>query len=388
LNRRVLQLVGSFHQGGSEKQAIALTRMLIAEGSFDVRLATMNSKGSLSAEAAALGLAEIPEFPITSFFSLSFVRQVTRFARYLKEQSIDAVHTHDFYTNIFGMAGALLARVPVRIASKRETAKLRSRMQEVVERLAFSAAHRVVANSEAVKLYLEGIGVASDKIDVVYNGVDVREFAETDKRDRTQLFAELGLEINVDTQVITTVANLRHPVKNIPMLIRAARPVIERFGDVHFVIAGEGPLLDELRRLADELGVSRSVHFLGRCTRIPELLSISTVCVLTSDAEGFSNSILEYMAAGRPVVATRVGGADEAVIDGETGYLIDAGDDAALVDRVSRFLANPQRPKSFGSRGRRVVRTKFDSDVQMSHILSLYRGELERLTMYKHYQMA
>jgi glycosyltransferase involved in cell wall biosynthesis len=108
-----------------------------------------------------------------------------------------------------------------------------------------------------------------------------------------------------------------------------------RVADAAFVVAGEGPLEESLRGLAARLGISDSVFFVGRCTYVAELLHASDVCVLSSVAEGFSNSILEYMAAARPVVATDVGGAREAVVEGSTGHLITPGDDDALAARVA-----------------------------------------------------
>ena len=143
VKKSVLQFIGSFHQGGTERQAVTLTKMLKNEGSFDIFAATLNNQGVLlKDEIESLGLPEIPEFPLTSFYNLNFVRQVRRCAKYLRDNKIDLVHTHDFYTNVFGMAAAALAGVPARIASKRETGGMRSRAQEFVEKLAFGRATR------------------------------------------------------------------------------------------------------------------------------------------------------------------------------------------------------------------------------------------------------
>jgi hypothetical protein len=126
VKKRVLQFIGSFHQGGSERQAVALTRVLKAEGSFDVFAATLNNEGVLCDQIEEIGLPEIPEFPLTSFYNANFIQQVRRCAKYMRDNEIDLVHTHDFYTNVFGMAAATLAGVPARVASKRETGGIRS----------------------------------------------------------------------------------------------------------------------------------------------------------------------------------------------------------------------------------------------------------------------
>jgi glycosyltransferase involved in cell wall biosynthesis len=102
------------------------------------------------------------------------------------------------------------------------------------------------------------------------------------------------------------------------------------------------------------------------------------VCVLSSKAEGFSNSILEYMAAGRPVVATDVGGAREAVVEGETGYLVRPGDDEALAARIVSLLGEPERARAMGARGRQVIEEKFSGDAQLERTLELYESLLTK----------
>jgi len=147
----VLQLIDSFNQGGSERQALQLTRLLVESGRFKVHLACLSPEGVLRDSINDLDLGEIPSFPLNSFTDRNAVRQLRRFVRWLKASRIDILHTHDFYTNIFGMAGGGLARLPVRVASMRETAGMRSAAQKQVQRIAYSLAHHVVANSNAVR---------------------------------------------------------------------------------------------------------------------------------------------------------------------------------------------------------------------------------------------
>ncbi len=130
-----------------------------------------------------LGLNEIPEFRLNSFYDLHTARQVWRFAQYLKKHEIDVVHTHDFYTNVFGMAAAAVARVPVRIASRRESA-VRPASQRLVERSAYRAAHAVVANCEDVRQQLIREGVPAQKVRTIYNGLDLaRVQSQAERRD-------------------------------------------------------------------------------------------------------------------------------------------------------------------------------------------------------------
>jgi glycosyltransferase involved in cell wall biosynthesis len=296
----------------------------------------------------------------------------------LRASKIDVVHTHDFYTNVFGMAAAALAGVPVRIASRREIGGMRTPAQQWVERRAYGLAHAVAANSKAVAVQLEKEGVRGDKVRVIYNGLDLHQVASVPEGKRSEVLKQLRLPTDRKLQFVTIVANFRHAVKDHPTFLRAARRVKDRLPNSCFVLAGEGELIRPMRRLAGEFGIADRTYFLGRCDRVGELLAISDVCVLSSKFEGFSNSILEYMAARKPVVATKVGGAEEAIVEGETGYLVPSGDDSALAERVIHFLQSPAEARDFGERGRRIVEERFSCAAQLKNTEALYACLLKR----------
>jgi L-malate glycosyltransferase len=377
LKPAVLQLIDSFHQGGSERQALQLTRLLAESDKFRIHLACLSPEGSLRSTIADLELGGIPSFPLNSFYDANAVRQLRRFVQWLKASHIDILHTHDFYTNVFGMAAGTLARLPVRVASMRETAGMRSGAQKKVQQVAYSLAHQIVANSEAVRSTLVTEGIPEEKITVVYNGLDVGRLIPQ-ASSRAESLSLLGLSVDGDKRFISIVANMRHEVKDYPMFLRAARQVLETEPAAAFLLAGEGELTDSLRALAAELGIQNSTYFLGRCERVADLLSISEICVLSSKAEGFSNSILEYMAAGRPVVVTNVGGAAELVAEGETGYLVSSGDDAQMAARIISLLRDPDKGRRMGENGARVVKEKFSCAAQLARTESLYERLLQK----------
>jgi glycosyltransferase involved in cell wall biosynthesis len=376
LRPNVLQLIPSFDQGGSERQAVQLVRLLHESGLAQVHVACLKGGGPLAGEVERLG--PVPEFPLSSFYDRNAARQLKRFGSYLREREIDVVQTHDFYTNVFGMTGAWRARVPARVASKRETHGMRTQAQKFVERQTFRLAHRIVVNSEAVGRQLRQDGVRAAKLVTVYNGLDTARVEPPAGLSRDAMLAALELPREEPRRFVTIVANLEHEVKDHPTFLRAAKRVRESVPDAAFVLAGEGRLTEDLRRLSEELGIGRETFFTGRCTRVAELLSISDVCVLSSKAEGFSNSILEYMAAGRPVVVTDVGGAREAVKEGETGYLVSSGDDAAMAARIISLLTEPERARAMGERGRQTVELKFSCEAQLNNTLNLYHELLSR----------
>lgn len=377
MRSNVLQLIGSFHEGGSERQAIQLTRLLLESGKYNVFVATLERDGILLDEINRTGIHDVPEYRLTSFYDLNAARQLRLFTKYLIEHKIDLVHSHDFYTNIFGMAGAACARVPVRIASRRESA-VRPAKQRFVERWAYRMAHAVVANCEHVRQQLIKEGVPARKVRTLYNGLDPSRVELPQGFARREMLA--ALDLAESGRFVTIIANMRahvrHPtpacLKDHPTFLRAAQRVHQIIPDAAFIIAGEGELKDRTQELAETLGIGDRTFFIGRCQNVGALLSISDVCVLSSRAEGFSNSIIEYMAAGRPVVTTDVGGAREAVVHGQTGYLVPAGDYEQIADYTISLLLDPERARLMGERGRLLVRDQFSCVRQLQNTEGLY----------------
>ena len=348
-----------------------LTRLLVENDEHTIFLAVMTGEGILRVEAEKLGFTDIPEFPLTSFYDANFIKQLKRAARFMRENKIEIVQTHDFYTNVFGMFAAALARVPVKIAAKRETGGMRSKSQIFLEKQAFRLADAIVVNSEAVKNYLVAGNIPAEKINVIYNGLDLDKFSNVTK-SRREICKKLNLPTDENVKFVTLVANLRHAVKNQKMFLRAAAKVVQMHADAHFILAGEGELKDELTVFAEDMKILQNVHFIGRCDDVPELLNASEICVLTSIHEGFSNSIIEYMAAGKAVVATDVGGAGEAIVEGVSGYLVQSDHDRILAKHLNELLDNEAKSKSFGKKGCEIAGRKFSLETQLSKTLDLY----------------
>jgi len=377
----VLLFIDSFAQGGTERQVVQLARLLSESGRYRIHLACLSGEGVLRAEAERIGFTDIPEFPLTSFYDRNMLVQLRRCAALINEREIDIVETHDFYTNIFGMTAAALARRRhgARIASRRETDGTKTRKQKWVQQRAFALADCIVANAEAVRRELIRDGVAAAKIQTIYNGMDTARVAPRPDLRRADALALLGLPADGERRFVSIVANMRHANKDQATFLRAARRIGEAVPEAAFVLAGEGSQRESLIALAAELGLADRAFFTGRCAHVPELLAVSEVCVLSSNGtEGFSNSIIEYMAAARPVVATDIGGAREAIVEGETGHVIAPGDDAALAERVVSLLGDPARARRMGERGLQVVKEKFSCAAQVESVENLYERLLSK----------
>ena len=375
MKRNVLYFIYGLGEGGAEHQMLQLAERMKSSG-HRVHIACLLRQGDLLAEAEAIVGHEVPGFPITSFYNQTMIEQLRRFAGYLRQNEVEVVHAQDFYSNIFGMIGAALARVPVRIAFKGETEFSRTPAQKFAERCSFRFANAVVANAEAVRNQLLREGVESQKLLTIYNGIDLRRVAPTRNRSREDLLTSFGLPSEPGRRFVTIVANLQHPVKDHPMFLRAAQKVHDAIPNVSFVVAGQGKLKEELKAFASELNLKDEVFFIGRCDRVGDLLSVSDVGVLSSKAEGFSNSILEYMAAALPVVATDVGGAKEVVIQGTTGYLVPSGDADAMSARLIGLLREPKLARAMGESGRELVARKFSWNTQVGILQELYERVL------------
>jgi glycosyltransferase involved in cell wall biosynthesis len=227
----------------------------------------------------------------------------------------------------------------------------------------------VLVNSDVVKMFTtKHFSVSPAKIKIVYNGIDIMRFK--DFKESTKL--RNGLSISKKARIVGTVGKLSSPQKNIPLFLRSAKIVAGRLSDVRFVVVGGGRLLNLMKNLSSDLGISEKVHFTGEREDIPEILDALDVFVLSSYKEGLPNVIMEAMAAAKPVVATSVGGVPELVVDGVTGFLVPSNDEEKLSQAVIRLLTNPEMSKEMGEEGRRRVSEFFSADRMIKEIESLY----------------
>ena len=356
----IVIFLNSFDPGGTEHQMTELTARLDPR-LFEVHVACLRDGGALQARIEGR-VASIAAFPLRTLKSAHALRQMMHFAAWCRDRGIRVVQTCDFYSTVFGIPGAALAGVPVRIASRRDVVMPeRSPGQERLQRIACQFAHRVVANSSAAADRLIEEGVPDWKVVQIANGLDADRFpAPAPKRRR---------------RVVTTVANLR-PGKGHEVLLRAAARVVRRVPDACFQIVGDGPRRAELEREAAALRVSTQVRFFGHRHDIPELLQASDIFAFPSFMEASPNALLEAMAAGLPVVAARAGGIPEIVEHGSNGLLIPAGDDRALAAMILRLIERPALASRLATAARASIVARFSFDRMAGGFQELYLHEL------------
>ena len=262
-----------------------------------------------------------------------------------------------------GILGAALARVPAVVATQQLFVPIRSRRRALRQRLVSLAVDRYLAVSEDMARMLRDVVWSPRKVRVVHNGIPLAPF---DAGIQPAPGANPWTGRSGRPKVLT-LARL-DPQKGLGHLIEAAARIPEAF----FAIAGEGPERAALEAKAEESGVKDRVVFLGHRRDAPALLANCDLFVLPSLYEGFPVSVLEAMASGKPVVATAIGGTDEAVQDGVTGFLVPPSDPAALAGAIRRVLADRTLANGLGAAGRERVRRNFSVETVAERTAEIY----------------
>jgi glycosyltransferase involved in cell wall biosynthesis len=363
--------VDNLNVGGTELNAVRTAGLLRAAG-VPLRVYAMQPTGPLRVRYDALGVEVVPVPLGGSLTGLTALRQGLRFVRQLRSSGDAILHCHDRYSNVFGAFWGRMAGTVAIITSRRWDQREGSGGLRRLNRLAFRASAAVVANSERVQqaLTLED-GVPAARTALIPNFVEADAFERPDS-------SELGLRrrafgLPPDAPVVGIVANLR-PVKDHDLFLRMAALVAASDPQVHFAIIGEGDQRERLGREAGRLGLGDRVHFLGLLPNRPNPFQLVDIATLTSRSEGFPNSILEAMAAGRPVVATAVGGVADAVVEGVSGFMVPPGAAEPFAAAVLRLLGDPGLAQRCGEAGQRRARERFSETRVLSDLLALYAG--------------
>jgi glycosyltransferase involved in cell wall biosynthesis len=288
---------------------------------------------------------------IDGAFDLGWARD---FAALLRNEKVDVIHAHEFTANTYGSLMGQLLGVPVVATVHGKNYFAEQAKRRMAYRYVSRVSRMVAVSADLKQFIVRRAGVSEDRVDVVYNGVDV-----ADPTSHDQLSA-IRKELNLSgyDHVIGSVGSL-YPVKGHVHLIKALPEILRACPKTVLLLVGQGGLEQELKAEVIKRDLAAHVRFLGFRSDVPALLSLFDVFVLPSLSEGLSMALLEAMAAAKPVVATKVGGNSELVVDGDTGFLIDAESPDSVSDRVVRVLRDKARGACMGERGRHRVRGQF-----------------------------
>lgn len=340
--RRIAFVIDTIFEptSGTEKQLLALLSG-IDRRRFDPHLFCLRTSRWLATEARDLAWTDLS---LHVALRPSLVAGIRRFSGLLRDGRYELVQTHFRDGNVAGVLASAQAGVRCIVSTRRGVPYWQSRPGLWFLRRLNRRVTRFVANSQATKdHFTRAEGIAPERMDVIHNGLDPRAFGPIPPERVAALRAEIGVPAAVP--VVGLVANLR-AVKGIADLVHAAPAVLAEHPRTHFVVVGQGPEEGSLREAIRSLGMEHAFHLVGARRDVPQLLRAFDIGVLASHFESFSNSILEYRAAGLPVVVTDVGGAREVVQDGRDGFVVPAGSPPRIAASLCALLDHPGGPRA------------------------------------------
>jgi glycosyltransferase involved in cell wall biosynthesis len=360
---RLLLVVDSLEVGGAERQVVDLAVALRRKG-YGVTIAC-SVAGDLS---GALEEAGIPVRPLLRRLAkrrLSLAYAL-RLRRLLRKERFDLVHAHIYASVVAAAIATLRSDVPLVITEHTE-ASWQDWRARWVSRWVYRRVARIIAVSTPIRRRLiERDNVHPDLIAIVPNAVVSTSGPHAD--------APLPAELR-ERLLVGVVARLQ-PEKGVAIFLKAAARVAPQFPEAHFVVAGDGPLRQQLADLAEDLGLKSRVHFLGFRSNASALMKSLDVLVVPSLSEGSPLVTLEAMAAGVPVVASAVGGIPDQMRHDKEGLLIPPGDPDALGDTLLALLRDTDHARRLGEAGRRRATSRFSHATMVRQIEDVYHAVL------------
>ena len=337
--------------GGTETHILELASG-IDRSKFDVTVCSLKPGGCVIDELRRRGIRVVCLNGAGKFD----LRVLFRLWRLVREERPDVMQSFLFWANVSARVLGRVSKAVRVVCSYHDEIVSEGRLMRMIDRLTFRWSHAVVCCSEAVRRsVVVRLGAPAAGQTIIPFGVDVEQFTRNDVATR----GELGVQSN--GPLVGTVCRLVEPKKGLSVLLQAMAELKGAGADrgCQLLIVGEGPARQSLEALSQRLGLSPCVRFVGARRDIPRILPLLDLFVLPSLYEGFGIAILEAMAAGKPVVATTVGGIPEFVVPGDTGLLVEPGHAPALAEAIGCLLGDPERARRMGIRGRERVRAGF-----------------------------
>jgi glycosyltransferase involved in cell wall biosynthesis len=385
---KVLRVIARLNVGGPALHVAYLSAGLVERGYKTTLVAGSlgHGEGSMAfvAEKRGVDVVAIEELH-REISPLRDARAVVRLARLIRRERPDILHTHTAKAGAVGRVAALLAgpsRPPIVVHTfhghvlRGYFDPLRTLGFRLLERWLARATTVLIAVSPEVRDDLVQLGVApASKFAVIRLGIELSERLPDMDGDRGRGTRAL-IGIPEDAFVVGWIGRMT-AVKRTEDVVRAMRRLVDRGVDAYLCLVGDGPDREPLEQLAHELGITRRCLFVGYQEDVSAFYAAFDALLLPSVNEGTPVSAIEALAAGRPVVATRVGGVPDVVVDGEDGYLVEPGDIDSLAERLHALAGDPERRRTMGEHGRARVLSRYAVARLIDDVDRLYRSLLE-----------
>lgn len=351
-----------YQMGGTERQILLLLDN-IDKSIFDVHLCFFkNTQWIINHQ----NIYNIFFFDFSSFKKTKSYFQWYGFVKYLKRKRFDILISFFMESNKLAIPAAKLAGISNILLSRRNIGYWINKKEDFILKLLKRWVTHYWVNAKAIKESLiHKYKIDSNCITVTYNGFEFDESKYSNIHDE--------LKLDKDCCLITNVSNLR-AVKGLDVFVNASSIVLQQSPNVHFVIVGEGDERDKLEHLIKKLNIENHVSLIGRRTDITGILKRSSVGVLSSHSEGLSNSIIEYMAAGLPVVCTEVGGAKELVENNKNGFLISPNNPEEMAEKIYFLIQNPSRACEMGDISYKKAKSTFSLNEMVNNSENFFKS--------------
>jgi glycosyltransferase involved in cell wall biosynthesis len=368
---RILLLSTSMGMGGADQQLLSAALGLRERG-HEVRIVSLTPLGEMGARALAAGLVtESLEMPR----GVPDPRGLARLVWLVRAWRPTVLHSHMLHANLLARAVRLFAPVPAVVSTIHniyEGGRLRMLGYRLTNGL---VDHITIISQAAADRFIRERIVPAGLLEVVPNGVDTERYRRVAAGTREGLRRSLGL----GTEFAWLAVGRFETAKDYPNMLRAFARVRGERPDAVLLLVGRGSLQAETEALARNLSLGNSVRFVGTREDVPEFMTVADGYVMSSAWEGMPMVLLEAGAAGLPIVTTRVGGNEEVVLDGATGFLAPSGNDEALAAAMLRLMALPEgERRAMGSRGRDHVRQHYGLGRVVDRYEAAYREILRR----------
>lgn len=366
---RIVLLIPTLDRSGAEKQFTLLATRL-PKDEFDVTAVALTRGGPLAEELSSAGVPLVVIGKRSKFDPFAFFRLRSE----LRRLQPDILHTWLFAANAYGRMGVRTVPQAKVVVSERCVDNWKAGWQLWLDRRLIGRTDRLVGNSPSVVEFYRDLGVPEEKLSCIPNGIDTGEVPPPhDPQRRESMLRELGFPS--DAFVVGYVGRLAKQ-KRVEDLIWAVETLRQIRPKLRSVIVGDGPERERLEQFAHDVGVWDHVRFLGHRENASQWLELFDVFCLASSFEGMSNSVMEAMSAGKPVLASDIPANRELVVHGETGFLIKLADTVGIMQFLRRCIDEPGLAEKLGTAGHRRIQQFFGVQRMVDAYADIYRALL------------